>query len=113
MDRLRVLTLNIWNVMGDWRARRKDIIAWIDHLEPHVVCLQEVIESPDGKNQADWIAEAARAGGVGHVVHVPDTDSAVVALKEFGVPGDVVLVKGSRSAKMERIVQALEKEGKN
>ena len=56
---LRVLTLNIWNVMGDWRARRKDIIAWIDHLEPHVVCLQEVVESPDGKNQADWIAEHA------------------------------------------------------
>lgn len=54
---LRVLTLNIWNVMGDWRARRKDIVAWIDHLEPHIVCLQEVIESPDGKNQADWIAE--------------------------------------------------------
>ncbi len=54
---LRVLTLNIWNVMGDWRARRKDIVAWIDHLEPHVVCLQEVIESPDGKNQAEWIAE--------------------------------------------------------
>jgi len=56
---LRVLTLNIWNVMGDWRARRKDIVAWIDHLEPHIVCLQEVIESPDGKNQADWIAENA------------------------------------------------------
>ena len=29
---LRVLTLNIWNVMGDWRARRADIVAWIDHL---------------------------------------------------------------------------------
>jgi hypothetical protein len=56
---LRVMTLNIWNVLGDWRARRKDIVAWIDHLEPHVVCLQEVIESPDGKNQADWIAEQA------------------------------------------------------
>ena len=54
---LRVMTLNIWNVLGDWRARRKDIVAWINHLEPHIICLQEVLLSPDGKNQADWIAE--------------------------------------------------------
>src|SRR5688572_21201696 len=53
--------------MGDWRARRKDIVAWIDHLEPHVICLQEVIESPDGKNQADWIA--LNSGGDWYVAY--------------------------------------------
>lgn len=64
---LRVLTLNIWNLMGQWRARRDEIVAWIDHLEPHLVCLQEVIESADGKNQADWLAE--HAGGEWHVAY--------------------------------------------
>jgi UDP-N-acetylmuramoyl-tripeptide--D-alanyl-D-alanine ligase len=58
-------------------------------------------------DQANWIAEAARENGVGHVVHVPDTKSAAAALREFGRPGDLVLVKGSRSAKMERVIEAL------
>jgi UDP-N-acetylmuramoyl-tripeptide--D-alanyl-D-alanine ligase len=61
-------------------------------------------------DQAQWIAEEASASGVGRVYHVADTNSAVAALREFGKPGDVVLVKGSRSAKMERVVHALEQE---
>ena len=62
-------------------------------------------------HQANWIAEAALESGVAHVVHVPDTKSAAAALREFGRPGDVVLVKGSRSAKMERVIEALAAEG--
>jgi endonuclease/exonuclease/phosphatase family metal-dependent hydrolase len=53
------MTLNIWNVVTDWPERRAEIVAWIDRLSPDVVSLQEVIESPDGKNQARWIAEEA------------------------------------------------------
>jgi endonuclease/exonuclease/phosphatase family metal-dependent hydrolase len=56
---IRVLTLNIWNLMGPWRQRRTEIVAWIDRLEPDVVCLQEVIHNADGRNQAGWIAAAA------------------------------------------------------
>jgi UDP-N-acetylmuramoyl-tripeptide--D-alanyl-D-alanine ligase len=61
--------------------------------------------------QANWIAEAARKSGVHHVVHVPDQQSAAAALRDFGQPGDIVLVKGSRSAKMERVLEALETGG--
>ncbi|HVE95014.1 MAG TPA: endonuclease/exonuclease/phosphatase family protein [Acidimicrobiales bacterium] len=54
---LRVLTLNIWNLSGDWRARRVETVEWIDRLAPDVVCLQEVVESDAGGNQAEWLAE--------------------------------------------------------
>jgi endonuclease/exonuclease/phosphatase family metal-dependent hydrolase len=56
---VRVLSLNIWNVNGGWAARRQEILAWLDRLRPDVVCLQEVSEAPDGRNQARWLAEAA------------------------------------------------------
>ena len=56
---LRLMTLNHWFTAGDWRARRKEICAWIKHLEPDVICLQEVLESPDGQNTARWIADNA------------------------------------------------------
>ena len=52
---LRVLTLNIWNLSGDWRARRQAILAVIGDCAPDVVCLQEVVESDEG-NQAAWLA---------------------------------------------------------
>lgn len=62
-------------------------------------------------DEAQWIAEAARTGGVNQVIHVADTSAAAAALRTVAEPGDIVLVKGSRSARMERIVQALEKGG--
>jgi UDP-N-acetylmuramoyl-tripeptide--D-alanyl-D-alanine ligase len=40
-------------------------------------------------------------------VHVPDTDTATRLLREQLRPGDVVLVKASRSAQLERITEAL------
>jgi endonuclease/exonuclease/phosphatase family metal-dependent hydrolase len=57
------MTLNIWNLSGPWRSRREEIVAWLRLLEPEVVCLQEVCQSPDGRNQARWLAERA---GLGH-----------------------------------------------
>jgi endonuclease/exonuclease/phosphatase family metal-dependent hydrolase len=56
---LRVMTLNVWNLAGPWRARRDEIVAWLTRLEPDVACLQEIIESDDGRNQARWLADAA------------------------------------------------------
>ena len=57
---LRVLTLNIWNLDGDWRARRQAIVTTLRRWDPDVVCLQEVVESEQG-NQAGWLA--AELGG--------------------------------------------------
>jgi endonuclease/exonuclease/phosphatase family metal-dependent hydrolase len=56
---LRVVTLNIWNLSGPWRDRRREIVTWLDRLAPDIVCLQEVVEHPDGRNQAAWLAETA------------------------------------------------------
>jgi UDP-N-acetylmuramoyl-tripeptide--D-alanyl-D-alanine ligase len=68
----------------------------------HIDCVVGVGE------EAEWIADAAWRGGVEKVVRVGSTDEATKALREFAKPGDVVLIKGSRSAKMERIVEGLQ-----
>lgn len=59
--------------------------------------------------EAEWIAETAWRGGVEKVVKVADTDEAAKVLREIAKAGDVVLIKGSRSSKMERIVEGLQK----
>lgn len=56
---LRVVTLNVWNLDGPWRQRRVELVAWLRALEPDIVCLQEIIETADGRNQAQWIADEA------------------------------------------------------
>lgn len=58
--------------------------------------------------EARWIAEAAHESGVRTVVPVNSTEEAAKVLQEFSREGDIALVKGSRSARMERVLQALE-----
>ncbi|NOX31980.1 MAG: hypothetical protein GXP35_18345 [Actinobacteria bacterium] len=56
---LRVVQLNIGSLFEpDWEQRRHEIVSWLDHLSPDVVCLQEVTQSAAG-NTAEWIAAAA------------------------------------------------------
>ena len=57
MNRLRVLTLNIWNRQGPWEQRLGLIRAGVEALAPDLVGLQEVIEA-SGRTQADDIGEA-------------------------------------------------------
>lgn len=54
---------------------------------------------------ADWIADAARAEGCPEVAHFEDTSAAARVLGDALEEGDVVLVKGSRSARMERVIE--------
>ena len=57
--------------------------------------------------EAQWITDAAWRGGVEKVVRVESTEEATKVLREFAKAGDLVLIKGSRSARMERIVEGL------
>ena len=61
------------------------------------------------QGHAVQIAEGATAAGMHEsLVHFfPDSLSAAAFLADFVEPGDLLLVKGSRGVKMERIVEAL------
>lgn len=54
------------------------------------------------------LAEAARETGLGRIHEVDDTASASLMLANLARPGDVVLVKGSRSARMESVLKHFE-----
>jgi UDP-N-acetylmuramoyl-tripeptide--D-alanyl-D-alanine ligase len=57
--------------------------------------------------RASQIAEAARDKGFKSVVEIAEVEPAAQAVKEFARPGDVVLVKASRSMRLERISEVL------
>jgi endonuclease/exonuclease/phosphatase family metal-dependent hydrolase len=48
MDTLRLLTINIWNRLGPWEARRVALQRGFAELAPDVVALQEVLELKSG-----------------------------------------------------------------
>jgi UDP-N-acetylmuramoyl-tripeptide--D-alanyl-D-alanine ligase len=56
---------------------------------------------------ARWIAEAGKNAGVKEVLVVETTERAVEELRARVQVGDVMLVKGSRSAKMEKVIDDL------
>ncbi len=57
--------------------------------------------------EAAWISQGAREHGVGRVFQVATTKEATGLLRTLAQPGDVLLVKGSRSSRMEKIVEGL------
>lgn len=59
-------------------------------------------------NAARPIAEAAQRLGV-KALHCPDSDSAGAIMSEVVAPGDIILVKGSRGVRTERVIEALER----
>ena len=62
-----------------------------------------------GKNSAAT-AKAARDAGLFRVIEFVDVEAAMKALKNFLKPGDVVLLKASRSSRLERIAETLKSE---
>jgi len=62
-----------------------------------------------GKNSIAT-AKAAREAGLTRVIEFVDVEAAVKAVKNFLKPGDVVLLKASRSSRLERIAETLKTE---
>jgi UDP-N-acetylmuramyl pentapeptide synthase len=62
-----------------------------------------------GQNSAAT-ARAARDAGLTRVIEFADVEGAVRAVKNFLKPGDVVLLKASRSSRLERIAETLRSE---
>ena len=57
---LRVVQLNIASIYeAAWERRRHEIVAWLDELEPDVVCVEEAWESATVPNTAGWLADHA------------------------------------------------------
>jgi UDP-N-acetylmuramoyl-tripeptide--D-alanyl-D-alanine ligase len=56
------------------------------------------------------MARAARAAGLNRVLEFADVESAAAAVKSFVKPGDLLLLKASRVARLERIVELLKPE---
>jgi UDP-N-acetylmuramoyl-tripeptide--D-alanyl-D-alanine ligase len=54
---------------------------------------------------AEAIAEGAHAAGLKNVSSVPSTREAADLLGEIAAPGDLVLIKGSRAAKTEEVIE--------
>ena len=52
-------------------------------------------------------AQAAREAGLGRVMEFADVESAAGVVKNFLKPGDLVLLKASRSSRLERISEQL------
>jgi UDP-N-acetylmuramoyl-tripeptide--D-alanyl-D-alanine ligase len=59
---------------------------------------------------AEWMADAARAGGVPTVVHAAHSDEATRVALQRVRPGDLVLVKGSRGIRTDIVVERLKAE---
>ena len=59
-------------------------------------------------DEAALTADAAWRGGLSQVIKVASTEEAVKSLRALTRAGDVVLVKGSRSARMERVVEGMQ-----
>ncbi len=57
-SQLRIVQLNVGSLFEpDWDERRHEIVAWLDRLEPDVVCLQETCESDTKPNTGGWISD--------------------------------------------------------
>ena len=56
-------------------------------------------------NAAELIAEGARTAGLGKVSSTQSTDEAARLLGKIAEPGDLVLIKGSRAARTEEVIE--------
>jgi endonuclease/exonuclease/phosphatase family metal-dependent hydrolase len=58
MDTLTVVTLNLWHDQHDWPSRLDVILAEMRRIRPDVLCLQEVLQNPSLRNQAETLGDS-------------------------------------------------------
>ncbi|GDX09352.1 hypothetical protein LBMAG57_11240 [Verrucomicrobiota bacterium] len=97
----RIAVLGGMGELGDTSERGHRSVGEVAGREK-ISCVITVGES------AHWIAEEAENSGVREVIRTTDAEDAARILRGIAHPGDTVLVKASRSARLERIVQAME-----
>ena len=55
---LRIVQLNAGSLLEPgWDQRRLEIVAWLEQLQPDVVCLQEIWEDATHENTAGWLVD--------------------------------------------------------
>jgi endonuclease/exonuclease/phosphatase family metal-dependent hydrolase len=60
-EELRVVQLNAGSLLEPgWNERRHEIVAWLQHLHPDIVCLQEIWQDGNTPNTAGWIVDQLR-----------------------------------------------------
>jgi len=60
---LRVVTLNAASLLEPgWDERRHETLAWLDHLDADIVCLQEVWRDGAGHDTAAWLVDHTPPG---------------------------------------------------
>ena len=57
-DTLTVVTLNLWHDQRDWPKRLSVILPELRRLKPDVLCLQEVLQHENLRNQAQTLADS-------------------------------------------------------
>lgn len=57
-DTLTVVTLNLWHDQHDWPRRLERIVAEMRRIRPDVLCLQEVLQNPNLRNQAETLGDS-------------------------------------------------------
>jgi endonuclease/exonuclease/phosphatase family metal-dependent hydrolase len=57
-DTLTVVTLNLWHDQHDWPSRLRVILTEMRRVRPDVLCLQEVLQNPNLRNQAETLADS-------------------------------------------------------
>lgn len=57
-DTLTVVTLNLWHDQHDWPKRLDVIVRELRRIRPDVLCLQEVLQNPNLRNQAETLGDS-------------------------------------------------------
>ena len=57
-DTLTVVTLNLWHDQHEWPRRLQVILAEMRRIRPDVLCLQEVLQHPGLRNQAETLGDS-------------------------------------------------------